>query len=257
LNLLINNNPQNLKKLIHRLLNKFGYRVYNISKEAKYLKIQKWNFLKKIPVRTIIDIGANEGQFANEISNIFPLAEIYSFEPLGDCYEKLVSNFRDNKRVHTYNFALGEQEGEITFSRSSASASSSLLRMGNLHKKLYPHTATLVEEKVKIKRLDDVIADLNLADHILLKIDVQGAEDKVIKGSPEVLKKASIVVTEVSYATLYEGQPLFRDIFALLERHAFTYIGNMEQFENPLTAAPLFADAVFIKKEIHDRLYNS
>jgi len=56
---------------------------------------------------------------------------------------------------------------------------------------------------------------------------------------------------------LYEGQPLFRDIFALLERHAFTYIGNMEQFENPLTAAPLFADAVFIKKEIHDRLYNS
>jgi FkbM family methyltransferase len=246
-----------LKKLIHRLLNRLGYRVYNIAKEAKYQKIQKWNFLTRIQVQTIIDIGANEGQFANEISNIFPLAEIYSFEPLADCYEKLVSNFRDNKRVHTYNFALGEQDGEITFSRSSATASSSILRMGNLHKKLYPHTATLIEEKVKIKRLDDVLADLDLGDYMLLKIDVQGAEDKVIKGGPEVFKKASIVVTEVSYATLYEGQPLFRDIFALLEGFGFTYIGNMEQFENPLSGAPLFADAVFVKKEIHDRLYNS
>ncbi|HWH61899.1 MAG TPA: FkbM family methyltransferase, partial [Ginsengibacter sp.] len=221
------------------------------------LKIQKWNFLKKIPIKTIIDVGANEGQFVEEILNIFPLAEIYSFEPLGDCYEKLMSNFRNNKKVHTYNFALGEQDGEITFSRSSASPSSSILKMGDLHKKLYPHTANLVEEKVKIKRLDDVFADVNLENEVLLKIDVQGAEEKVIKGGSSVLKKANMIITEVSYATLYENQPLFRDIMNLLEKYGFSYIGNMEQFANPLTGAPLFADAIFVKKEIYNILYTS
>ena len=246
-----------MKKLIHWLLNKFGYQLRNPKKEAEQLKIQKWNFLKKIPIKTIIDVGANEGQFVEEILNIFPLAEIYSFEPLGDCYEKLMSNFRNNKKVHTYNFALGEQDGEITFSRSSASPSSSILKMGDLHKKLYPHTANLVEEKVKIKRLDDVFADVNLENEVLLKIDVQGAEEKVIKGGSSVLKKANMIITEVSYATLYENQPLFRDIMNLLEKYGFSYIGNMEQFANPLTGAPLFADAIFVKKEIYNILYTS
>ena len=246
-----------MKKLIHWLLNKFGYQLRNPKKEAEQLKIQKWNFLKKIPIKTIIDVGANEGQFVEEILNIFPLAEIYSFEPLGDCYKKLMSNFRNNKKVHTYNFALGEQDGEITFSRSSASPSSSILKMGDLHKKLYPHTANLVEEKVKIKRLDDVFADVNLENEVLLKIDVQGAEEKVIKGGSSVLKKANMIITEVSYATLYENQPLFRDIMNLLEKYGFSYIGNMEQFANPLTGAPLFADAIFVKKEIYNILYTS
>ena len=246
-----------MKKLIHWLLNKFGYQLRNPKKEAEQLKIQKWNFLKKIPIKTIIDVGANEGQFVEEILNIFPLAEIYSFEPLGDCYEKLMSNFRNNEKVHTYNFALGEQDGEITFSRSSASPSSSILKMGDLHKKLYPHTANLVEEKVKIKRLDDVFADVNLENEVLLKIDVQGAEEKVIKGGSSVLKKANMIITEVSYATLYENQPLFRDMMNLLERYGFSYIGNMEQFANPLTGAPLFADAIFVKKEIYNILYTS
>ena len=246
-----------MKKLIHWLLNKFGYQLRNPKKEAEQLKIQKWNFLKKVPIKTIIDVGANEGQFVEEILNIFPLAEIYSFEPLGDCYEKLMSNFRNNKKVHTYNFALGEQDGEITFSRSSASPSSSILKMGDLHKKLYPHTANLVEEKVKIKRLDDVFADVNLENEVLLKIDVQGAEEKVIKGGSSVLKKANMIITEVSYATLYENQPLFRDIMNLLEKYGFSYIGNMEQFANPLTGAPLFADAIFVKKEIYNILYTS
>ena len=245
-----------MKKLIHRLLNKFGYQIRNASKEAKYLKIQKWNFLKKIQIKTIIDVGANEGQFVSEILNVFPLVEIYSFEPLSDCYEKLTSNFRNNKKVHTYNFALGEQDGEITFSRSNASPSSSILKMGDLHKKLYPLTANVVEEKVKIKRLDDVLRSITLKDYVLLKIDVQGAEEKVIKGGVGVLKNVNMIITEVSYATLYESQPLFKDIMTLLENHNFIYIGIMEQFHSPLTNAPLFADAIFVKKEVYDLLYN-
>ena len=41
---------------------------------------------------TVLDVGANTGQFALEIHKILPQAMIYSFEPLKDCYEQLMHN---------------------------------------------------------------------------------------------------------------------------------------------------------------------
>lgn len=246
-----------MKKIIHKILKLLGYTIAKISKENKYHAEQKWKFLKDIGIKTIIDIGANEGQFIAEILTIFPDSEIYSFEPLEDCYKKLNSTFKNSKKVHTYNLALGEQDGEIVFSRSSASPSSSILRMNNLHKKLFPHTAGSSQQFVKIMRLDDVLKESVLQNIILMKIDVQGTEDKVIQGALNIIEKTSIIITEVSYAALYEKQPLFKDIFTLLIKQKFIYIGVLEQFKNPLTDAPLFADAIFVKEDVYNKLYNS
>jgi FkbM family methyltransferase len=223
----------------------------------QYLIDKRWKFLRHLNIRTIIDVGANEGQFLKEVYNIFPNAEFYSFEPLRDCFDKLTGQFKNNRRVHTFNFALGEEDGEIILSRSSASESSSILKMARLHKNLFPHTANLFEEKVKIKRLDDIFENMIIQDFILLKIDVQGAEEKVIRGAIQLLKKVNIIITEVSYTTLYEDQPLFKDILNLLLDHKFTFVGMLEQFVSPSTSAPLFADAIFVKKEMQDVLYGS
>ncbi len=242
---------------MYKLINKAGYDIYKKSKKVQLLINEKWNFLRRVDIRTIIDVGANDGQFIKEVSNIFPNAEFYSFEPLKDCYERLIINFKNNAKVHAFNFALGEEDGEIIFSRSSASTSSSILKMGRLHKILFPNTANLIEEKVKIKRIDDVFENKVIQDLILLKIDVQGAEEKVIKGAIQFLKKVNIIITEVSYATLYEDQPLFVDILNLLLAQNFIFIGMLEQFSSPSTNAPLFADAIFVKKEIYDILYGS
>src|SRR2546421_11897610 len=37
---------------------------------------------------TVLDIGASHGQFAREILRAFPDANIYSFEPIPECYEE-------------------------------------------------------------------------------------------------------------------------------------------------------------------------
>src|ERR1039457_5507780 len=177
-----------MKKLIYKLLKRVGYTIYKRSKMAQHLIDEKWNFLRQINIRTVIDVGANEGQFIKEVYNIFPKAEFYSFEPLRDCFEKLIDKFKNNTKVHAFNFALGEEDGEIIFSRSSASPSSSILKMTRLHKNLFPNTANLIEESVKIKRFDDIFENILIQDFILLKIDVQGAEEKVIKGAIQLLK---------------------------------------------------------------------
>jgi FkbM family methyltransferase len=246
-----------LKKIIHAILNRFGYEVYRKSKSARNALIRKWQFLGNLQIKTIIDVGANEGQFADEILNIFPQAEIYSFEPLKDCYQKLESKFKNHKRIHTNNFALGERNGEIVFQRSSASPSSSILQMSRLHKNLFPYTADLYEEKVNLKRLDEVLSADQLEAGVLLKIDVQGAEMQVIKGADKILKNVDIIISEVSYASLYENQPLAKEIIYLLESFGFKYIGNLEQFNSPSTKAPLFADAIFVNNEIYNRLYKA
>jgi FkbM family methyltransferase len=244
-----------MKKLVIYLLFKLGYRIHNISKEVEILKKEKWSFLKDMDIKTILDIGANEGQFVEEIYNIFPEAKIYSFEPLTEIYQSLKKKIEYKTRLHAYNIALGEQDGEKTFYMSSGSASSSVLKMGKLHKILFPDTATITEQVVTIKRLDNV-EGIHIQDNLMIKIDVQGAEDKVILGGIETFKKAKIIITEVSYATLYENQPLFKEIFSLLDKINFKYIGNIEQFYHPKNNAPLFSDAIFVNQDFYERLFN-
>ena len=54
--------------------------------------------------------------------------------------------------------------------------------MSDKHKENYPHSSEHKEIEVKIKKLDDVINPELIKRNILVKIDVQGFEDEVIKG---------------------------------------------------------------------------
>ena len=104
-------------------------------------------------------------------------------------------------------YALGNQNGETKINVSSYSPSSSLLKMSGLHKRIFPHTAGEHQETIQIRRLDDVVKDLDVRMPLLLKMDVQGYEKEVILGGPETFKGISSF-SETSFVPLYEGQPL-------------------------------------------------
>jgi methyltransferase, FkbM family len=57
---------------------------------------------------------------------------------------------------------------------------------------------------IEVRRLSDVVRELNLRDPLLLKLDVQGFEDKVIAGGEDVVARAKIIIIEVSFQPLYE-----------------------------------------------------
>jgi hypothetical protein len=88
---------------------------------------------------------------------------------------------------------------------------------------------------------------LKLIDPILIKIDVQGFEDKVIAGGADTIKKAKVIIIEVTFKELYTDQPLFHDIYEMLSKLGFTYHGNFDQLPSPVTGEILQADAIFIK----------
>jgi FkbM family methyltransferase len=199
-------------------------------------------------IRTIIDVGANTGQFSRAIHEVLPEAYIYSFEPLSDCFRELKAAMRDVHKFQAFNTALADRNGEEVFYRSEWSPSSSLLPMKQLHKDNFPFTARESKETVTVRRLDDYLDELSMDDEILVKLDVQGCEDKVIAGGKYLLGRTKVLIVETSMVPLYEGQPLFRDIFTILEHQGFKYSGALSQSFSSIDGSVLYADSVFVRE---------
>jgi FkbM family methyltransferase len=227
---------------IKRAANRAGY-------DIKYYHPYYDALLKNYGIKTVIDIGANDGQFATDLHRRAPEAKIYSFEPLQDAFRSLCKNMSDVKNFTAFNFALGDASGKTEINRSSFSPSSSLLSMSSLHKKLYPKSAGSVKEQITVKRLDDMNNEIKIVGGLLIKMDVQGYEGKVIDGGKQMLKKAEVVIAETSFVSLYENQPLFADIHDLMKSLGFSYRGNTEKHWNNATGEPMYENSVFIKEK--------
>jgi len=205
-------------------------------------------WLRELNPATILDIGANTGQFAVAINAVLPNARILSFEPLPDCFDLLKRNMAKAQKFSAFNYGLGDSCGELPFERNAYSAASSFLKMTRVHTQSFPQTAQSTSVKVKTERLDDVAPSLELTEPILAKIDVQGYEDRVLRGGETTLRRASALFVEMSFEALYEGQPLFDSIRRQVEELGFTYSGNLEQLLCPKTGRVLQADGIFVRR---------
>ena len=149
--------------------------------------------------------------------------------------------------VTAFNYALGEVEENQEINISQHSPSSSLLPMANLHTEVFAGTGFKEKETVIIKKLDQVFTDFNVSGKFMVKIDVQGFEDKVIKGGIETLKKADCILIETSFEELYQGQLLFDGIYQLLTQIGFVFKGNYTQALNKQDGRILYAESLFTK----------
>jgi FkbM family methyltransferase len=232
-----------MKKIIRHALNSVGLDVGRYRKKADPL-----SFLHSHNINTVFDVGANTGQFASEIRAVLQSAQIYSFEPVKKVYAELQHNMQSDMRWKGFNVALGEKKGSARITVSPYSPSSSLMPKSELLNQTFPHTRGGTEETITVETLDEVAQSLPLTQNILVKLDVQGFEDKVIKGGNAVLSKTKVVITEASFFPIYEGQPLFDDIYTLLKSLGFKYHGGLHSKPHPKTGEILFEDSIFIKE---------
>lgn len=233
-----------IKQLIKRAFNNIGFDIVRMQKNPKYTLLG----LRHLPIRSIIDVGANKGQFARIISNVFPDANIYCFEPLPDPFKEL-SKWAKNKKVTAFNFALGEKEGILEmFSHIEHSPSSSFLKTTKICENFYPFVRKQNSIPTKITTLDNWIKSLSmpLIPEILIKLDVQGYEDKVIRGGTGTFSMAKACIIEVCLDNLYEDQTTFKDISLLLYDFGYHYAGNLDQ-NYADDGHVIFVDVVFIK----------
>jgi FkbM family methyltransferase len=237
----------NFKVLVKKVLGYVGLRVALIDRR-QVSDANKLKWLRDLRINTIIDIGANKGHFSSEIHSIFSDASIFSFEPLPDCFALTQKRMLGVSNFHAYNIALSDTPGTVTMHRSSYSGSSSLLPMAQLHKDLFPVTAGERPVQVKTDTLDNVMGSENIEEPILMKIDVQGFEHKVLAGAVRTLRRVKVIIIETSFRELYLGQPLFGDIYTILTGQGFEYKGTWDpDFRSPQDGSSIQQDAVFIR----------
>lgn len=216
--------------------------------EVRRHRFVTYSWLRTYDIATILDIGANEGQFARQIHSVLPQAKLYAFEPLPDCYARLQKNLSDIDGTVCLNFALGNTDGPKAIHMNAFSPSSSMLPMNDLHKEAFPHTTQATSTEIRVRRLDDVANELDIRDNVLIKIDVQGFEDQVILGGPTTIARAAAVIVETSFEPLYKGQLLFDAIHTLLANMGFIYVGSEDPARHPADGRILQCDSVFVKK---------
>lgn len=157
--------------------------------------------------KMVIDVGASSGDFSKTCEGVFKNVKIIAFEPHPKAYELL-----KKKKVVAFNFALSDLDGESRFNISTKGGEESSLLEGDIHK----HIAKI---KVKTKRFDSL--DLNIERPCYVKIDVEGAEEKVIRGFGEKLKEIDVIQVELCFRNYYKGQSSLKGIVNLLDSYGF------------------------------------
>lgn len=194
---------------------------------------------------TIIDVGANVGQFSSLARSAFPAAKLVAFEPIPDCARDLRARFADDPAVSVVECALGDTEGEVVLHRNEFSPSSSILPMDERHKSAFPHTTQNSTIVIPQRRLDDVLAAMTVADPFLLKLDVQGYELHVLRGATRTLERAHTLLVEISLQRLYTSEPLFDETYRFIADAGFRLVGVADMLRDPRDKRPLQLDAVF------------
>ncbi len=206
----------------------------NIRKSGRSLASYQLNLALKnycSTLSSIIDVGANMGQFAIASSYIYPSAKIYSFEPDPDIFKILKENTKDNNGIILFNKALGSSTGTLDFYRNDYSHASSALPIHENQKKLVPGTSNVSKISVEVDTLAGFLAENDLSKPVLLKLDVQGFEKEVLKGAGEKIKVVDYILFETSFVEMYEGEPLFEEMHDYLSSLGFKIIAPVGFFQ--------------------------
>ena len=194
---------------------------------------------------TIIDVGANVGQFAVASSKLFSEAAIYPIEPDPRLIEELRRNVGPNTAVAVHQTAVGDSVGMSTFYVNCDPQVSSLLPLGSDRIESFPDSKVVEEIKVPVKTLDSIFNGISLQEPIFVKIDVQGYEDRVIAGAEKFLKRVRWVMIEVSFSQLYDGERDFSSIVEMMESHGFYFVRPLNFHMSPRTGDIIEMDALF------------
>lgn len=198
-------------------------------------------------IGTVIDVGANVGQFATQLRHAGFTGRIVSVEPLSAAFAELTRRAARDPKWDCVNAAIGDGEGTGTIHVSANSYSSSLLTMTDAHTTAAPGSESITTEQVAMMRLTDLVDARKIAPAAtLLKVDTQGFEGRVLDSAGALLEEFAAIQLELSFVELYEGQPLHDELVARLRSAGFTFWSMETGFSAP-DGRLLQIDGLFVR----------
>jgi FkbM family methyltransferase len=245
---------QILKKGVQTTLSSFGYNLIRTDWMKRLLDpAGAWRaaVLRHHKIATVIDVGANLGQYGSELRAWNYQGRIISFEPTSLAFKALSERTAHDRSWIAFNFALGEGDGMAEINVASNSGqSSSFLPMLDSHRQSAPEIRYVTTERISIKTLDGALTGLIGPDErLMLKLDVQGFEEFVLKGATATLPQVRLIECELSVVQLYEGQMLLPQMLAFLDELGFMPIHFSPAFSDPISGHCLQIDGTFARAQ--------
>lgn len=236
----------NSYKIRKQLINLTGYWFY----KRKHLPIGA-DFLEDvknkldIKPKVIFDVGANYGQTAEYYSASFPDAQIYSFEPIKDSFDKLVANTKTLTNVKCFHKAFGEMESAVEISLFGENQSQ-LNSLKNINSNLESGAA---KEEISVTTIDLFLKSDNIKKIDLLKIDTEGYELEVLKGAADSIKsgKVKLILCEVALSAANKRNTPVCEVINFLQGYNYTLLGLYDTNINYLKEGLSYSNALFIR----------
>lgn len=245
------------------IFGKLGYHLVNAPKQHidhishKVLGDEeqaRTKLIKYFDVSSILDVGANVGQFAKATRLGKYSGKIFSFEPQKSAFAQLQIEAVGDKNWYIFNHALGNQKQELEINIAGNSYSSSILGMLPAHEAYAPESKYVSKETISVDSLDNIFENLVAnGDNIYLKIDTQGYEKQVLEGALQSIHSILLIQIEMSLQPLYENEPSFDEIYTYLISKNFELLTVEYGIRDYVTGCLLQIDGIFINKTLADR----
>jgi FkbM family methyltransferase len=239
-----------LKKIIYNFIKKI---FALISIDIKFKKNLSFNeiykkYLKKNPV--IIDVGANEGQSIKRFNLIFDNCIVHSFEPITKCFNQMVKDFPGKKFIKN-NYALSDKNTNKNFFINKNLQTSSFNRINKNYDHIHEKNKINNSIKVKTITLDAYINFNGIKKIDILKIDTQGHELNVLKGSKKSLKKNMInfIELEIILSDYYINKINLYEIDHIMNKNNYKLVDLQDLYYNNKNQIIQF-DMLYINKKI-------
>ena len=254
----------NLKKIFHKIFSLSGYKLVGkkeIVKHNSFNAIHKFIFEKIIKKNKLIifDIGAHDGRSILRFKKKFPDAEIFSFEPTKNLYDKIIK--LSSEKIKIFNYALSNIDGEKKFCHYEylSGKTNSFYPMVKNSKYKIQRTKNKNEtetiKNVNVKKLDTFIEENKISVIDLLKIDTQGAEIEILKGAEKILNSKKVNVIELEYilGIAHETRSSLYELEEMLHKNYYKLIA-IEHSNNVISVSNYQTNLIYVKNEIFDKI---
>lgn len=205
----------------------------------------------------IFDVGAYVGNVSAMYKKMFPQSTIYCFEPFPDSFQKL-SRFSGDASIKTNQIAFSDKKGKTTFNVNVDLSCNSLLLPTESDFKCYSAKSIKDGEiQIETNTVDNFCAGSEISCIDILKLDVEGAEVKVLEGASKMLSKQAIklIYSEVMFIPHYDGGCMFHELDAFLNRYGYT-LYNLYHLRSARNGQLKWGNAIFLSPEIRAGIVN-
>ena len=183
-------------------------------------------YLTKFNIEKVIDVGAHKGEFLESMLKIEKIDSFYAFEPQVNIFRELNEKFSKNKKIKLFNYAMDNEItnkkikiNKLSMKSSLAEANERSLYLKFINFLLFSKSNFEYEYEIQTNTIDKIFDGISLQ-NTLLKIDVEGFEMNVIKGSQIKLKEIPFIMLENQFGNHFKNNS-FKDITKFLSERNF------------------------------------